>query len=96
MLSLIVVVMSFTTNYIMCLTFVSASCAYESVLFHATNLCVSSSNCQLIFVSITCDFMVFGSKSRKGTNLEFPIKDVLKSRFLHINEKEVENVNKGS
>jgi hypothetical protein len=40
--------------------------------------------------------MVFGSKLGEGTNLKFFIRDVLKSHFLDFNEKEVENVNKGS
>jgi len=40
--------------------------------------------------------MVFGSKLGEGTNPKSPIKDVLKSRFLDLNEKEVGNVNKGN
>jgi hypothetical protein len=80
----------------MCLTFVSASCAYDFVLSLAANICVSSFDCQLTSISITCDLTVFGFKSRKGTNLESSIKDILKSCFLDLNEKEVENVNKSS
>jgi hypothetical protein len=40
--------------------------------------------------------MVFVSEPRKGTDPKSSTKDVLKSRFLDLNEKEVENVNKCS
>jgi hypothetical protein len=40
--------------------------------------------------------MVFGSKLGEGTNLKSLIRDVLKSCFLDLSDKEVENVNKGS
>ncbi len=93
-LSLIVVVMSFKIYSIMCLIFVSVPCAYDSMLSLVANLCVFSSNFQLTYVSITCDLMVFGSKFGEGTDLKCPIQDVLKSHFLDLNEKEVENVDK--
>jgi hypothetical protein len=38
----------------------------------------------------------FGSEHGKGTDPKSPIKDVLKSQFLDLNEKEVENVNSGN
>jgi hypothetical protein len=40
--------------------------------------------------------MVFGSELGEGTYLKSPINDVKKSHFLDLNDKEVENVNKGS
>jgi hypothetical protein len=58
------------------------------------NLCVFSFDCQLTYVSITCDLMVFGFKYGEGTDPKSPIHDVLKSHFLDLNEKEVENVDK--
>jgi hypothetical protein len=45
LLSLAIVVMSYTTNSIMCIIFVSASCAYDFVLSPASNLCASSFDC---------------------------------------------------
>lgn len=88
--------MSFTTRSVLCPTFVIAPCAHDYVLSPTTDVSVSFFSSKLILVSNTCDFMVFGSKPREGTNLKSSIKDVLKSYFLDLNEKEVENVNKGS
>jgi hypothetical protein len=40
--------------------------------------------------------MVFGSKLGEGTNPKSLIRDILKSHFLDLSDKEVENVNKCS
>jgi hypothetical protein len=40
--------------------------------------------------------MVFVPEPREGIDLKSPIRHALKSHFLDLNEKEVENVNKGS
>ncbi len=37
--------------------------------------------CQLIYVSIICDLIIFGFKSGEGINLKSPIQDVLKATF---------------
>jgi hypothetical protein len=92
----IIVVVSFTSGFVLCLTFIIASCAHDYVLSFTTNVFVSSSSSKLILVSNSCDFMVFGAKLGEGTNLKSSIRDVSKSYFLDLNEKEVENVNKAS
>jgi hypothetical protein len=52
------------------------------VYFFTTNVCIYSSDYQLILIFSTCDFMISGSKPKEGTDLKSPIKDVLKSHFL--------------
>jgi len=90
-----IVVVSFTSRFVLCPTFVIASCAHDYVLSLTTDVFVSSSGSKLTLVSNTCDLMVFGSKLVEGTYPKSSIKDVSKSYFLDFNEKEVENVNKG-
>ncbi len=75
----VVVVVFSTSNFVLCLTYVCASCAHRCSLFHVTNVCVSSSNYKLTLIFSTCDFMVSRSKPREGINPKSPIKDVLKS-----------------
>jgi hypothetical protein len=63
--------------------------------FLQANVFISSFDYQLIIFFNTSDFMVFGSEPREGIDPKSPIKDVSKSRFLDLDEKEIENVNKG-
>jgi hypothetical protein len=91
-----IVVVSFTSGFVLCPTFVIASCAHDYVLSFTTNVFVSSSSSKLTLVSNTCDLLVFGFKHGEGTYPKSSIKDVWKSYFLDLNEKEVENVNKAS
>ncbi len=78
----IIVVVFCTLNFVLCATYVRASCAHGCLFFFSTNVCISSSDYQLILVFSTCDFMISRSKPKEGTNLKSPIKDVLKSCFL--------------
>jgi hypothetical protein len=64
------------------------------VLSLTTDVFVFSSSSKLTLVSNTCDLMVFGYKPKEGTYPKSSIKDVSKSYFLDLNEKEV-NANKG-
>jgi hypothetical protein len=96
LLSLVVVDMFSTSDFIICPTFVSASRAHDYVFFPIANIDVFLKNYQLIIISSTCDIMVFVFEPRKGTNPKSPIRDVLKSHFLDLNDKEVENVNNGN
>ncbi len=50
----------------------------------------------MTLISNSGDAMLFGSQVEKGTKLDTHVKDlVLKSWFLDLDEKEVDNVNKG-
>jgi hypothetical protein len=65
----------------MCLTFVIAFCTFD---------------CQMIPLSNIVDAMVSRSKVGEGTKFDYPNRNhVLKTWFLDIDEKEVDNVNKG-
>ncbi len=53
-------------------------------------------NCQMIFLPNSGDAMFLGSKIKEGIKPNSPIRDpILKNRFLDLDEKEVDNVNKG-
>jgi len=57
-----IVVVSFTSESILCPTFVILSCAHDYVLSLTLDVFVSSSSFKLTLVSNTCDLMVFGYK----------------------------------
>ncbi len=80
-----IVVMSFTLGFVLCHTFVIASCAYDYVLFLTIDVSVSFSSSKLIVVSNSCDLMVFRSKPGEGIDLKSFIRDVSKSCFLDLN-----------
>ncbi len=65
----------------MCLTSINASCTFD---------------CQMTPLFNIGDAMVFRSKVGEGTKFDSPNRDhVLKTWFLDLDEKEVDNVNKG-
>ncbi len=81
----------------MCPIFVSVSCPYDcSLSFICDIVFVFSFDCKLILICNICNVMVLGFEFGEGTNPKFLIKDlVLKSHILDLDEKEVENINKG-
>jgi hypothetical protein len=87
----------FSFDFIMCPIFVSVSCPYDCLLPYVCDIgFVFSFDCTLIPICNICDVVVLGFEFVEGTYPKFLIKDlVLKSHILDLDEKEVENVNKG-